>query len=70
MTNDKDGAALLREAMDGIREWIAALTVTDMNELVADGGVTAGMLVGQEAGEQLRRLDAALSHDQRGGAGE
>lgn len=55
------GGGDLREALSGIREWIAALTVTDMNELVADGGLTAGMLVGQEASEQLRRLDMALA---------
>ena len=55
------GGGDLREALSGIREWIAGITVTDMNELVADGGVTAGMLVGQEASEQLRRLDIALA---------
>jgi hypothetical protein len=44
-----------------VREWVASLTVTDMNEIVADGGITAGMVVGQEAAEQLRRIDAALA---------
>ena len=51
----------LREALTGVRHWVASLTVTDMNDIVADGGITAGMVVGQEAIEQLRRLDAALT---------
>lgn len=46
------------KALEGVRAWIASLTVTDMNEVVADNGITAGMVVGQEAIEQLRRIDA------------
>ena len=60
MTKDTEA---LREALTGVRAWVASLTVTDMNEIVADGGITAGMVVGQEATEQLRRLDAALTPD-------
>ena len=54
----------MREALRNIRAWVASLTVTDMNEIVADNGITAGMVVSQEAGEQLRRIDAALSAPQ------
>lgn len=50
----------MREALKGVRAWVASLTVTDMNEIVADGGITAGMVVGQEAVEQLRRIDKAM----------
>ena len=53
--------ASLIEAADGIRAWAASLTVCDMNEIVADNGITAGMVVGQEAGEQVRRIDRALT---------
>lgn len=60
--------ARLREALTGVRSWAASLTVTDMNEIVADGGITAGMVVGQEAIEQVRRLDAALSEAREAGA--
>ncbi len=59
-------AGRLREAMAGVRSWAASLTVTDMNEIVADGGITAGMVVGQEAIEQVRRLDAALAGSEGG----
>ncbi|WP_303763742.1 hypothetical protein [Sphingobium yanoikuyae] len=52
--------------MAGVRSWAASLTVTDMNEIVADGGITAGMVVGQEAIEQVRRLDAALAGSEGG----
>ena len=51
----------IEAALRDVRAWVAALTVTDMNEIVADGGITAGMVVGQEATEQLRRIDRALS---------
>ncbi|TKD50184.1 hypothetical protein [Sphingomonas baiyangensis] len=52
----------LEAALKDAREWIASLTVTDMNEIVADGGITAGMVVGQEATEQVRRIDRARAH--------
>lgn len=42
------------------RAWAASLTVTDMNEIVADNGITAGMVVTQEAAEQVRRLDRLI----------
>ena len=60
----------LRAALEGVRAWVASLTVTDMNEIVADGGITAGMVVGQEATEQLRRIDRALKAPATDAAGE
>lgn len=42
------------------RAWAASLTVTDMNEIVAENGITAGMVVSQEAVEQVRRIDRIL----------
>lgn len=51
----------LVEALVGVRAWAASLTVCDMNEIVADNGITAGMVVGQEAGEQVRRIDRILA---------
>jgi hypothetical protein len=58
----------LREALIGVRAWTASLTVCDMNEIVADGGITAGMVVGQEATEQVRRIDRVIagSHTEEG----
>lgn len=54
-------AAWPGEELRGFREWAASLTVTDMNEIVADNGITAGMVVTQEAAEQVRRLDRLLA---------
>jgi hypothetical protein len=59
-----DAEAKLR----GFRDWAASLTVTDMNEIVADNGITAGMVVTQEAGEQVRRIDRLLAHMTGGAA--
>ena len=53
--------AAMREALASVRAWAASLTVCDMNEIVADNGITAGMVVGQEANEQVRRIDRALT---------
>lgn len=55
-----------REALTNARAWIASLTVIDMNEIVADGGITAGMVVGQEAIEQVRRIDKTLTQLAKG----
>lgn len=60
------GVVELRKQLEATRAWIASLTVTDMNEIVADGGITAGMVVGQEAIEQVRRIDNALTQLAKG----
>lgn len=56
----------LRAALEGVRAWVASLPDIDMNEIVADNGITAGMVVGQEAAEQVRRIDRALKENRRG----
>jgi hypothetical protein len=37
--------------------WLASIVDTDWTDVVADGGVTAAMVIQQEAREQLRRLN-------------
>lgn len=56
-----------REALDDLVEvakhlnsWLGSIAETDMSEIVADGGITASMVVAQEASEQQRRLRRAL----------
>ena len=45
----------------GVVEWLRSIVDSDWDEVVADGGVTAGMVIKQEAGEQLRRIYRAAS---------
>jgi 2-phospho-L-lactate guanylyltransferase (CobY/MobA/RfbA family) len=40
--------------------WLGDVAVIDMDETVADGGITAAMVVQQEAGFQQKRLRNAL----------
>lgn len=50
----------LFEALKAAYSWIGAVADCDMDEIVADGGVTAAMVVRQEAGEQARRARQAI----------
>jgi hypothetical protein len=39
----------IRDALESVSEWLNSLASSDLNEVVADGGVTAGMVFQQEA---------------------
>jgi hypothetical protein len=53
----------LREAdIASVRDWLRGLAEVDMDDIVADGGITAGMVVQQTAREMAGRLDRALSN--------
>lgn len=63
------GGDELREALENHTRWLDEIsTNSDMAEIVADGGVTAGMVVQQEAREQRRRLLRALASTDMAGA--
>ena len=44
-----------------LAKWLDKIADLDLTEIVADGGITAGMVVQQEAREQARRLRTALA---------
>lgn len=50
----------LVEAAKSTVRWLEAIDRCDMGEIVADGGITAGMVVQQEARTQASRLRASL----------
>jgi Ser/Thr protein kinase RdoA (MazF antagonist) len=54
-----DEAARMRERVERVRDWLFSIAEIDMDEIVADGGITAAMVVQQEAREQARRLARA-----------
>ncbi len=58
--SEGEAVAALIEQVKLLNGWLGDVGETDMCEIVADGGITAGMVVGQEAREQQRRLRAAL----------
>lgn len=52
----------LREEVHSVVRWLESVAKTDPNEIVADGGITAGMVISQEARTVfLPRLRAALA---------
>lgn len=51
--------ALVEEAKL-LNGWLGGVSECDMDETVADGGITAGMVVRQEAGWRQKKLRAAL----------
>lgn len=51
----------LRRQMTQFAQWCESVGGLDMAEIIADGGVTAGMMVSQEAKEQGRRARRALA---------
>lgn len=52
---------LFFDALKGLNSWLGGLAETDLEEIVADGGITAGMVVVQEAAEQQRRVRAIIA---------
>jgi hypothetical protein len=59
-TDAGQSADSLVEAAKGAVRWLEAIDRCDMGEIVADGGITAGMVVQQEARTQASRLRASL----------
>lgn len=49
------------EAMKRVNSWLCTVAECDMDELVADGGITAAMVVQQEAKEQQKRMRTAIA---------
>lgn len=49
------------ELLKRVNSWLDGVAECDMDEIVADGGITAGMVVAQEAREQQRRVRAAIA---------
>ena len=47
--------------LERFADWLSLIIDCDLTETVADGGITAGMVVQQEAREQLRRARAAIA---------
>lgn len=65
-TEEKLAAALadrnaVFEALKQAHSWIGVVADCDMDEIVADGGITAAMVVRQEAQEQQRRARRAIA---------
>ena len=48
--------ARMKAEIEGVRNWLWTIVDSDLNEIVADGGITAGMVIQQETHEQIRRL--------------
>lgn len=46
---------------DCLSRWLDNIANCDLTDIVADGGITAGMVVQQEAREQSRRIKASLA---------
>ena len=51
--------ALVEEAKH-LNSWLGGVSECDMDDIVADGGITASMVVRQEAGWRQKKLRAAL----------
>jgi hypothetical protein len=52
-----------RRDIESVRAWLRGLPMLDLEDIVADGGITAGMVVQQEAVEMASRLARALEKD-------
>jgi hypothetical protein len=44
------------DTLERLEGWLLSIAHSDWGEVVADGGITAAMVIQQEAREQLRRL--------------
>lgn len=53
-----------------VRDWLLKLPDLDLEDIVADGGVTSGMVVQQEAALMASKLSAILARAQGPGPGE
>lgn len=53
-----------------VRDWLLKLPDLDLEDIVADGGVTSGMVVQQEAALMASKLSAILARAQGSGPGE
>ena len=51
----------LLEALRRVHDWLASVVDADFDEVVADGGITAGMVIGREARDQQSRVRAAIA---------
>lgn len=58
--SEAEAIDVLVEEAKRLNGWLGDVAVLDMSEIVADGGVTAAQVVGQEAGWRQRRLRDAL----------
>jgi hypothetical protein len=54
--------------VETVRDWLRDIASLDLEDVVADGGITAGMVVQQQAREMARRLDRALAASPTGPA--
>jgi hypothetical protein len=54
----------MREAAKTVSDWLAQLPILDMEDVVADGGVTAAMVVQQQAIGMMNKLDLTLAQPQ------
>ena len=60
LTRERDEA---RAVIERAHRWLGGISVLDMDELVADGGITAGMVVQQEGRAQASRLRTYLERN-------
>lgn len=58
--DDRPALDALVEEAKRLNSWLGDVAASDMDEIVADGGITAAMVIGQEADERQKRLRAAL----------
>lgn len=49
----------LDSALDFAHHWLNEIAAVDLSEIVADGGITAGMVVQQEAVGLAKRIERA-----------
>jgi hypothetical protein len=63
MSTDHQHLRKIAEAdLQTIRDWLNSLDGCDFDEIAADGGVTVGMVIQQQAREFAKRTQRALDH--------